>query len=639
MSPPYPPSPASSNHTALVGDTQETCQTCSLEWDPRTDLLTHSSECVAMLDMQTSAAITWRAHLTRIPEPDREQLEELLAGLTPARPSYCTGYRFLTTRQRTLILEEHGWAQFDASNQLTRRLGIVTDVTARRQAEANLQQSEKRLRLALAAAHGGTWCLDPETGGSVFSEDARNLLQLPADAPSTLQAVLANVHASDRAGVQARIETAMDEVAPYQVEFRVLPPDGTIRWVSVQAEPCDATGRDRRLLGLVQDISERKSTEEALRAADRRKDRFLALLAHELRNPLTPVRNAAEILRSVDSEDPRLREAVRIIDRQTTHMERLIEDLLDIARISQGGLALKRENVALADVLTQAFELSRHRIEERGQRFDLRLPPPSVRLSCDPVRLCQVFANLIDNAAKYTDEGGEIRLQARAVGSEALIRIRDTGRGITAEELPYLFDGLARRRPRPAPPLAGLGLGLSIVKRLVSMHEGKVSATSAGIGQGSCFEVRLPLKHCLESAPESRLADAKMENGSQMRILVVDDDRDIAESTAMLLQSMGYEVDLATNGKDALGLAREGRHRLVLLDIGLEDTDGLDVARRLRQLPHGRDMRIAAITGYGDTQTRREVRAAGIDRHLLKPLSPDSLRELVRSFPSAATDF
>lgn len=219
-----------------------------------------------------------------------------------------------------------------------------------------------------------------------------------------------------------------------------------------------------------------------------------------------------------------------------------------------------------------------------------------------------------------------------------MIRVSDTGRGITAEELPYLFNGLARKRPRPAPPLAGLGLGLSIVQRLVSMHEGKVSATSAGIGQGSCFEVRLPLKPCLESAPGPRLAGGEKENRSQIRILVVDDDQDIAESTAMLLQSMGHEVDLATSGKEALGRARERRHQLVLLDIGLGDTDGLEVARRLRQLPHGRDMRIAAVTGYGDTQTRREVRAAGIDRHLLKPLRPEALRELVRSLPSTTTD-
>lgn len=616
------------------GVTDRPYTTFSFEWDPDTDLLNCSPEYAAMLDAQPPAAVTWHQYLTHIPEPDRDRLEDFLTGLAPSRPSYCTSYRFLATRQRTLILEEHGWAQFDAAGQVTRRRGVIADVTARRRSEANRHENEERLRLALAAARGGTWCLDPETGCCIFSKEARELLHLPADAPSSIQAVLANVHAPDRMLVKTSIETAMREVAPCHVEFRALVPDGTFRWLAFRAEPSTVTNQDRRLHGLVQDISEHKSTEEALRAADRRKDRFLAMLAHELRNPLAPVRNAAEILRSLDSDDPRLREAIRIIDRQSTHMERLIEDLLDVARISEGRLELKRESIPLADVLTRAIELTRHRIEERSHRIDARLCRPSVRLSCDPVRLCQVFSNLLDNAAKYTDEGGEIRLRARIEGNQVLVRVSDTGRGIAAEEFPYLFDGLARKRPHPAPPLAGLGLGLSIVKRLVRMHEGSVSATSPGIGQGSCFEVRLPLEPGPESAPEPGLPLAAAIDASQLHILVVDDDRDIAESTALLLQSMGHEVDLATSGEEALRMARGGHHRLVLLDIGLADTSGLDVARRLRQLPHGRHMRIAAVTGYGDTQTRREARAAGIDRHLLKPLRPEALRELISSLPS-----
>jgi signal transduction histidine kinase len=420
----------------------------------------------------------------------------------------------------------------------------------------------------------------------------------------------------------------MGGVTPFQVEFRVPLPNGNIRWLAVRAEPSAATSRDRRLLGLVQDITERKATEEALRKADRRKDEFLAMLSHELRNPLTPIRYAAEILRLIESDDPRLSRAVRLIDGQTAHMERLIEDLFDVARIAQGRLELRRETVALADVLTQALELSRFRIEERGQRLEVGLCPPSIRLSCDPVRLCQVFANLLDNAAKYTEEGGEIRLRVRIEDNKAQILIRDSGRGIAPEELPHLFDGPARERPRPAPPLSGLGLGLSIVKRLVDMHGGDVTAESPGIGDGACFSVRLPL------LAEPGAARAATASASKLRILVVDDDRDIAESTGLLLQSLGHTVDLASDGEQAVRQARERRYRLVLLDIGLGDSDGTEVARRLRQLPHGRDMRIAAVTGYGDARTRREARAAGIDRHLLKPLSLSALQELVDSLPS-----
>jgi CheY-like chemotaxis protein len=332
-------------------------------------------------------------------------------------------------------------------------------------------------------------------------------------------------------------------------------------------------------------------------------------------------------LRQIDSDDPRLRETARMIERQSAHMERLIEDLLDVTRIASGRLELRRETAPLAEILAQALELSRPRIEERGQRLDLGPCADSIVLDCDRVRLCQVFSNLLDNASKYTDEGGSIRLQVQVQGAEVLIRISDNGRGIAFDELPNLFEGLARKRMRPAPPLAGLGLGLAIVKRLVRMHGGSVSAESPGIGQGSSFSVRLPLSTGRESTT------AVAAHRKRLRILVVDDDRDIAESTGLLLQSLGHEVDLATSGEEALRQAAERRHPLVLLDIGLGSTDGLDVARRLRQLPHGRNMRIAAVTGRGDPRTRREARAAGIDRHLLKPLSIDALQELVSSVP------
>jgi signal transduction histidine kinase len=430
--------------------------------------------------------------------------------------------------------------------------------------------------------------------------------------------------------VKASLERAMNELLPYKLEFRVPLRDGGMRWLAAQSEPCAANGGDRSLLGLMQDITERKSAEEAMRRAERRKDEFLAMLAHELRNPLAPIRNAAEILRLIESDDPRLRRAIRIIDGQSSHMERLIEDLLDVARIAQGRLDLRRETLALTDVLTQALELSRHRIEERGQHLELKLYPTPVYLNGDPVRLCQIFANLLDNAAKYTQEGGEIRMLTRLEGEQVLVRISDNGRGISADELPFLFDGPARQRTRAPPPLSGLGLGLSIVKRLVEMHGGSVLAESPGVDSGSCFSVRLPVVP--DSSPTGRQASPRVSRQiPKARILVVDDDRDIAESTALLLQSLGHEVDLASGGEEALRQARHKRHRLVLLDIGLLDSDGMEIARRLRQLPHGRDMRIAAVTGYGDARTRREARAAGIDRHLLKPLSLDVLQELVRS--------
>lgn len=600
--------------------------TFGLEWNPDTDQVIRSPDSAAMLGAEPVA--NWSEHLAHIPAPDRQKLEALLADLTPLSPTYRIGYRYLTPSGKELVLEEHGWAEFDPAQRPIRRRGIAADVTARTQGHEELQQREKCLRLALTAARGGTWLLDPTTGDCTVSNEARELLRLPGDAPCTLQAILRQVHPGDRPRVRACLETAIRETAAYRLELRIPLPGGNTRWLSAQGEPFAAASGQRQLLGLILDISEHKSGEEALRVAGQRKDDLLGMVAHELRNPLTPVRNAAELLRRIDSDDPRLRETARMIERQTAHMERLIEDLLDVTRIASGRLELRRETAPLADILAQALELSKPRIEERGQNLRFGSCADSIILNCDRLRLCQVFANLLDNAAKYTDEGDDIRLQVRVQRTEVIVRISDSGRGIAVEELPHLFEGLARKRPRPAPPLAGLGLGLSIVKRLVEMHGGSVWAESPGIGQGSSFSVRLPLFTGQDSA-SSATADR-----SRLRILVVDDDRDIAESTGLLLQSLGHEVDLASSAEEALSLAARQQHRLVLLDIGLGSSNGLDVARRLRQLPHGRNMHIAAVTGRGDSRTRREVRAAGIDRHLLKPLSLNALQELLGSLHS-----
>ncbi len=618
--------PKADSGPSSTGDCNRSFATFGFEWSPDKDLTVLSAECAALLGLEPAVAEgAWHKYLNQIPSPDRRKLQAILADLKPSDPTYRTRYRYLTPSGRELILEEHGWAGFDPAQRLIHRRGIIADVTAERQATEELRRNEERLRQALSAAHEGSWSLDPATGRCVVSEEVRALLCLPADAPCTLQAMLRQIHSSDRLHLKACLEASTRGLAPYQAEFRVPLPGGRVRWLSARGATYAETGANIFLLGLMQDISQHKSSEEALRKANHHKDEFLAMLAHELRNPLTPVRNAAEILRMIDSDDPRLRESSRMIERQCAHMERLIEDLLDVTRIARGRLELRRETARLADILVQARELSSPRIKERGQHLDLGPCADSILLDCDPIRLCQVFTNLLENAAKYTDAGGEIRLQVMDYEKEVLVRVSDNGRGLAPDELPHLFDGLAQKRTRPAPPLAGLGLGLSIVKRLVCMHGGSVAAESPGIGQGSSFSVRLPLSQRIEPAAEHAL------DRSRLRILVVDDDPDVAQSTGLLLQSLGHEVDLAANAEEALRFAREQRHRLVLLDIGLGASDGLEVARRLRQLPHGRDMRIAAVTGRGDSRTRREVRAAGIDRHLLKPLSPDALKALVGS--------
>lgn len=618
--------PNANSVSSSTGDGNSTSVTFRFEWNRDSGLRVDSAECAALLGLEGAwGRGSWQKFLNRIPSLDRHKLETTLSDLTPAAPTYRTSYRYRPSSGQALIVEECGWAEFDPEQRLMLRRGVIADVTAERNAAEDLRRNEQRMRLALSAAREGGWSLNPATGECAVSTEVRALLCLPTDAPTTLQAMLRQIHASDRLHLKACLEASIRGLAPFQAEFRITPPDGSIRWLSARGVTYAEAGANLVLLGLMQDISKYKSREESLLAADHRKDEFLAMLAHELRNPLAPVRNTAEILRRIDSDNPRLRESSRMIARQCAHMERLIEDLMDVTRIARGRLELRRETSQLSDILAQARELAGRRISERRQRLDFGSCPDSILLDCDPVRLCQVFANLLENAAKYTQEGGEIRLKVQRLQTEVLVRISDNGLGLAPDELPHLFDGLARKRIRPAPPLAGLGLGLSIVKRLVNMHGGSVTAESPGIGFGSTFSVQLPLSERTE--PPAKLP----RNSAPLRMLVVDDDADIAHSTGLLLQSLGHEVDLAANAEEALRCASEQHHRLVLLDIGLGTSDGLDVARRLRQLPHGRKMHIVAVTGHGDSRTRREVRAAGINRHLLKPLSPDALKALIGS--------
>jgi CheY-like chemotaxis protein len=292
---------------------------------------------------------------------------------------------------------------------------------------------------------------------------------------------------------------------------------------------------------------------------------------------------------------------------------------------------MRQETVAISDVLRQAMETSRPRIEDRNQRLEATLPPATVRVSCDPARLAQVFANLLDNATKYTNEGGEIHLEGRVENGQTVVSVSDTGRGIEPGELPHLFDSFAQGRRDESRPPPGLGLGLSIVRRLVSMHGGSVTAESAGVGRGSRFTVRLPLDRSTACRPPDEAPPAGYRRS--LRVLVVDDDPDIAASTGMLLEALGHEVDLAADGDEAIRHARARHHRLILLDIGLRDSSGFQIARRLRRLPQGAGMHIAAITGYDDASVRARMAAAGIDRHLLKPLSLAELQDLIGSVP------
>jgi signal transduction histidine kinase len=440
--------------------------------------------------------------------------------------------------------------------------------------------------------------------------------------------------------------TDMDRIKGYAsgaVDYVSVPvvPELLRAKVSVFAELYRKTRESERLnRELEQRVAERtaeletsmmRQTElaEQLRQADRRKDEFLALLAHELRNPLAPVRNAVSIMRMKEPLDSDLRWCRDVIERQANQLTRLVDDLLDVSRITRGKIKLQVETLDLGAAIAGAVETSRPLIDAQRHHLKVSLPAEPIRVQGDLARLTQVIANLLNNAAKYQNDGGRIELTVSRTPSMVLISVRDSGLGISPDMLAQIFELFSQGERSPDRAQGGLGIGLSLVKNLVEMHGGSVHAVSAGLGQGSEFIVRLP---CLPedgtAAGSARTALPAAAGTPPLRILVVDDSKDAAESLAKLLRLEGHEVLVARDGPEALALAASEHPAVVLLDIGLPGMDGYEVCRRVRQQGL-RSARIIAVTGYGQERDRQRSRDAGFDTHTVKPVDPGELMKLV----------
>jgi len=389
---------------------------------------------------------------------------------------------------------------------------------------------------------------------------------------------------------------------------------------------------------LQMEIVERRQAENKLTMSNRRKDEFLAMLSHELRNPLAPIRTALEVMRNVAPPHPKLVWAMEVTDRQIKHMTRLVEELLDVARISQGKIVLQNEPVDLLTVIAHGIEIARPFIDARHQTLTQTLPAAPVWLRGDFARLSQVVANLLNNAAKYTDEGGHIHVGLTVEGGKAVISVRDTGIGIDAELLPNVFELFEQGHRALDRSQGGLGVGLTVVQRLVQLHNGHVEAESKGVGKGSEFRVCLP---CLSEvkAPEDTVNSAvQAEPVRRCRVLVVDDNIDAADTIAMFLKLLGHEVKTAADGEQALACAPVYAPDVVVLDIGLPTLNGYEVARRLRAIPETQAALLIALTGYGQESDRLQVLEAGFDKHLVKPANPQALVEAIACWQRTGVD-
>lgn len=580
-----------------------------------------------------------------VAEEDRQGVADLLAHISPDNPEVNIENRFMIDGEYRWTRWSNRGLRFDEQGHPVEIQSVGLDISDRRRAEEALRDRELQLRLALQGANAGAWSLDIASGATFWSQAFRALYGFAMDTEPRFSTWVDRIHPEDQAWVKrsfrARPLSTRNE---YQQEFRVVLPERGERWLlALGRVERDDSGRALRISGINIDITQRKAVEQALRdseerlkEADRRKDEFLATLAHELRNPLAPIRNALEVIRLAGDDKAALNQARAIMERQLAHMIHLVNDLLDLSRISRGKVTLRKESVAIATIIDQAVEICRPLVNEAGHRLKVSLPSDAIHVDADQARLAQVFANLLGNASKFTAPGGEISLSAEPVGEEVVVRVRDDGMGIPGHMLTRIFDMFMQAETEQHGQ-SGLGIGLSLVRGLVEMHGGDVNATSAGPGLGSEFVVRLPRLHRDVASKTSDQAH-RQQQASRLRILVVDDNQDAANSMAAMLELMGHEARVAFDGLAALDLAAEFRPNVALLDIGMPRLNGLETARRLRQQGWSKRLTLVALTGWGQAEDRRRSRAAGFDRHLVKPVDLEALNSLLDAVNSDQAD-
>jgi PAS domain S-box-containing protein len=619
------PPEADPQENSLLEMILEAGQLGTWDWDIPSGRVLYGGRWLAMLGYTPGEIAPEASSWERLVHPDdAEEVHRVLTEHLEGRSDfYACEHRLLhKDGSWRWILDRGKVVERDAEGRPLRAVGTHTDATERRLAELALARERELLQAIIDRIPVMITVYTPSVKLLRINREFERVIGWTAAEATEISIMEAcypdPAYREEVARFMGTCEGWMD--MPMRVR------DGR----DVQTSWANVRISDQTQIGIGIDISDRKRMEETLRDADRRKDEFLASLAHELRNPLAPILNGIHILRHKSPPDAELGAVHGMIDRQLRHMVRLVDDLLDVSRITRGKLELRRQFVALAEVVGHAVEQSRPHLEARGQALRVNLPADPVQIFADPVRLAQVLGNLLHNASKYSKPGGSIDLEAAREGGFITLRVRDEGIGIQSEHLPEIFEMFSQVPAALEHSEGGLGIGLALVQGLIERHGGEVEAFSEGFGRGSVFTVRLPLHE--DQAPTGEDQDALaggVPTTLSLRILVVDDNRDSADSLAMMLRLSGHQVQAVYEGESAVALARTWLPDVVLLDIGMPLIDGYETCRRIRAEPCGRGMLLIAQTGWGAEEDRRRTREAGFDGHLVKPVDLDQLRSIL----------
>ena len=574
---------------------------------------------------------TWSKQV--VPE-DLQKIEALLQDTFKDRLRYFeNSYRFEHASGETRWIKTLAEVIYDETGKPIRSIGTEQDITDQVHTQEQLTSDRRRLELALEAGELGFWDWNIPTGSVQFGGEWSHMLgyQLSEVEP-TITSWENLVHPDDLPAMRVAVQDHLVGKVPlYETEHRLRHKNGSWIWVLDRGRVIerDPTGRAIRAIGIHANITQQREIREKLREADRRKDEFLATLAHELRNPLAPIRTGLAIIKRDPSGAP-ASQALLIMERQLTHMVRLIDDLLDVSRITRGRLQLRKEDISLRSIVEIAVESSMPAIDGGHHALHVDLPAREIILNCDPTRLAQTISNLLTNSAKYTPDRGTISLAAQVTESAVEIQVSDNGMGIPPEYLEKIFDLFGQVNLSLHRSQGGLGIGLALVRNLVTLHGGTVRASSDGIGKGCTFTISLPLSLVRTPIAEIIASKRDKKTAPHRNILIIDDNIDAANSLAMLAQLLGHTTEVAFSGNDAMRKLPTFKPEVIFLDIGLPDMSGFEVAARIRNLHIEPSPFVVALTGWGSEETKQKAREAGFDDHLTKPVELSRVEDILR---------